>query len=95
MTLPFPEPTGRPAPRAEVFLGYLDYFRSLGVSKVQGLSDDQLRMSVLPSGWAVLELVKRLYATKRGERPLIGVAGAACHWTVRQSTPAASSSRSR
>jgi len=37
----------------------------------------------------------RLYATKRGERPLIGVAGAACQCTVRQSRPTASSRRSR
>ena len=58
--MPFPEPTGPPAPRAEVLLGYLDYFRSLVVSKVQGLSDAQLRVSLLPSGWTVLELVKHL-----------------------------------
>jgi len=38
VSLPFPEPTGPPAPRAEVLLGYLDYFRSLVLSKVQGLS---------------------------------------------------------
>ncbi len=37
----------------------------------------------------------RLYATKRGERPLIGVAGAACQCTVRQSSPVLSSSRRR
>lgn len=37
----------------------------------------------------------RLYATKRGERPRIGVAGAACQCTVRQSRPTASRSRSR
>jgi len=36
-----------------------------------------------------------LYATKRGERPLIGVAGAACQCTVRQSSPVLSSSRRR
>ena len=60
MTVPFPEPTGRPVPRAEVLLGYLDYFRSLVVSKVQGLSDAQLRVSLLPSGWTVIELVKHL-----------------------------------
>jgi len=58
--MPFPEPTGPPGPRAEVLLGYLDYFRCLVVSKVQGLSDAQLRVSLLPSGWTVLELVKHL-----------------------------------
>jgi len=60
VNVPFPEPTGPPAPRADVLLGYLDYFRSLVVSKVQGLSDAQLRVSLLPSGWTVLELVKHL-----------------------------------
>jgi len=58
--VPFPEPTGPAAPRAEVLLGYLDYFRSLVLSKAQGLSDAQLRVSLLPSGWTVLELVKHL-----------------------------------
>ncbi len=65
MSLPFPEPTGPPAPRAEVLLGYLDYFRSTVVSKVQGLSHEQLRTSVLPSGWVVLELVKHLTHVER------------------------------
>jgi len=58
--MPFPEPIGPPAFRAEVLLGYLDYFRCLVVSKVQGLSDAQLRVSLLPSGWTVPELVKHL-----------------------------------
>ena len=30
------------------------------VTKVQGLSDAQLRVSLLPSGWTVIELVKHL-----------------------------------
>lgn len=58
--MPFPEPAGPPVPRGEVLLGYLDYFRSLVVTKAQGLSDAQLRVSLLPSGWTVLELVKHL-----------------------------------
>ncbi len=58
VNMPFPEPTGPPTPRADVLLGYLNYFRSLVVSKVQGLSEDQLRVNLLPSGWTVLELVK-------------------------------------
>jgi len=60
VNVPFPELTGPPAPRAEVLLGYLDYFRALVVTKVQGLSDAQLRVSPLPSGWTVIELVKHL-----------------------------------
>ncbi len=65
VSLPFPEPTGPPAPRAEVFLGYLDYFRSLVARKVQGLSEEQLRVGLLPSGWTVLELVKHLTHVER------------------------------
>lgn len=69
MTLPvsggLPEPTGAPAPRAEVFLGYLDYFRSVLVDKVQGLSDVDLRSSRLPSGWTPLALLVHLTYVER------------------------------
>ncbi len=61
----FPEPTGPPAPAAEVFLAYLDHFRSVVVSGVEELSQDQQRTSVLPSGWTVLELVKHLTHVER------------------------------
>ncbi len=44
---------------------------------------------------AAAERSIRLYATKRGERPRIGVAGAACQVPVRQSRPTARSSRRR
>jgi hypothetical protein len=60
MSLPFPSPTDPVATRTEVFLGYLDYFRSVLVSKLEGLSDRELRTSRLPSGWTPLELVKHL-----------------------------------
>lgn len=60
MTLPFPEPTAPCGSQAEVFLGYLDYFRSVVIDKLQGLPDDALRASRLPSGWAPLELLKHL-----------------------------------
>jgi uncharacterized damage-inducible protein DinB len=60
MSLPFPEPTDPAASRTEVFLGYLDYFRSVLVTKIQDLSDDDLRRSRLPSGWTPIELVKHL-----------------------------------
>lgn len=60
MSVPFPEPTEPRGSRAEVFLGYLDYFRSVLVDKLQGLSDDELRSSWLPSGWAPLALLKHL-----------------------------------
>jgi hypothetical protein len=58
--LPFPEPTTPAASRAEVFLRYLDYFRSRLVSKHEGLPSGELRTSRLPSGWAPIELIKHL-----------------------------------
>ena len=46
--------------RAEVLLGYLDFFRSTLAAKVAALPDTELRTSRLPSGWTPLELVKHL-----------------------------------
>ena len=60
MTIPFPEPTATAADRTEVLVRYLDYYRSVLLAKVDGLSEEQLRGSVLPSGWSPLELVKHL-----------------------------------
>jgi uncharacterized damage-inducible protein DinB len=60
MNLPFPEPTRPVGSRAEVFLGYLDFFRSKVLDKVSGLPESQLRLSRLPSGWTPLELVRHL-----------------------------------
>jgi len=60
MSVPFPEPTAPVATRAEVFLGYLDYFRDRLVSKLEALPKDELRGSRLPSGWAPIELLKHL-----------------------------------
>ena len=60
MSIPFPEPTQPAASRTDVLVGYLDYFRSVVLAKVVGLPDEQLRGSILPSGWSPLELVKHL-----------------------------------
>jgi uncharacterized damage-inducible protein DinB len=60
VSTPFPEPTAPAASRAEVFLTYLDYFRSTLVSKLSALPDGELRHSRLPSGWAPAELLKHL-----------------------------------
>jgi uncharacterized damage-inducible protein DinB len=57
---PFPEATRPAGSRAEVFLGYLDFFRSRVLDKVRGLPQRELRQSRLPSGWTPLELVKHL-----------------------------------
>lgn len=60
MSKPFPAPTQPRSSRTEVFLGYLDFFRSVVVEKLQGLTDEELRGSRLPSGWSPLELLKHL-----------------------------------
>jgi uncharacterized damage-inducible protein DinB len=60
VTLPFPSPTRPAASRAEVFLGYLDYFRASVVHKVTALVEPERRTSRLPSGWTPLELLKHL-----------------------------------
>jgi uncharacterized damage-inducible protein DinB len=58
--MPFPEPTDPSSSRAEVFVVYLDYFRSRVIDKVDGLAEHELRQSRLPSGWTPLELVQHL-----------------------------------
>jgi uncharacterized damage-inducible protein DinB len=60
MNLPFPEPTRPMGSRAEVFIGYLDFFRSKVLDKVGALPESELRRSRLPSGWTPLELVRHL-----------------------------------
>ena len=58
--VPFPEPTTPAGSRAEVFLRYLDYYRSRLVAKLAALPDGDLRTSRLPSGWTPIELLKHL-----------------------------------
>lgn len=60
MSVPFPEPTIPVPTRADVFLGYLDYFRSRLVSKLEALPEGELRSSLLPSSWTPIELLKHL-----------------------------------
>ena len=58
--MPFPSPMVPAAGHAEVFVGYLDFFRETVLSKVSALAEDELRRSRLPSGWTPLELLKHL-----------------------------------
>jgi uncharacterized damage-inducible protein DinB len=60
VTVPFPEPTTRIDSRAEVLLGYLDYFRSVLVERLQSLPAAELRASRLPSGWTPIQLLKHV-----------------------------------
>jgi Protein of unknown function (DUF664) len=57
---PFPEPTVPAGSRTEIFLRYLDFFRSRLAAKLEELPAGELRRSGLPSGWTPLELVKHL-----------------------------------
>jgi len=65
MTTPFPSPTVSRASRAEVFTSYLDYFRHRLISKLSSLPPEALRTSMLPSGWAPIELLKHLRYVER------------------------------
>ncbi|WP_235079627.1 DinB family protein [Amycolatopsis orientalis] len=49
----------------ELLLAYLDYYRDTLLRKLDGLSDDELRTSRLPSGWTPLELLKHLAFVER------------------------------
>jgi uncharacterized damage-inducible protein DinB len=53
------------ASRAEVFTSYLDYFRARLISKLNSLPPEALRTSMLPSGWAPIELLKHLRYVER------------------------------
>ena len=56
----FPSPTGPALARNEVFVMYLDYFRERIIDKVTSLSLDALIVSVVPTDWTALELVRHL-----------------------------------
>ena len=60
MSEPFPSATIPAASRTEVFLRYLDYFRSRVTSKLEALPAAELRRTRLPSGWTPLQLLKHL-----------------------------------
>ncbi|MEU6239230.1 DUF664 domain-containing protein, partial [Kitasatospora sp. NPDC047058] len=60
MTSSLPEPDQQMSDPSELLLGYLDYYRSVIGAKVEGMSDTELRVSRLPSGWTLLELLKHL-----------------------------------
>jgi hypothetical protein len=59
------KPDRRLADPKELLLGFLDYYRSVITGKVEGLTDDELRTSHLPSGWTPLELLKHLAYMER------------------------------
>jgi uncharacterized damage-inducible protein DinB len=60
VTTPFPAPTVAADNDAELFLRYLDFFRETVLAKVSTLAEEDVRGSLLPSGWTPLELLKHL-----------------------------------
>jgi uncharacterized damage-inducible protein DinB len=50
--------------RAQVLLGYLDHFRAVLLRSLEGLTEEQLTSSSLPSGWTPLGLLKHLVCTE-------------------------------
>ncbi|MFE3174406.1 DinB family protein [Amycolatopsis sp. NPDC059090] len=59
------EPSDTLTDPRELLLAYLDYYRATLLRKLDGLSDDELRTSRLPSGWTPLELLKHLAFVER------------------------------
>jgi uncharacterized damage-inducible protein DinB len=59
------EPAESLSDPAELLSAYLDWYREALLRKLEGLSDAQLRTSVVPSGWVPLALVKHLTHVER------------------------------
>jgi uncharacterized damage-inducible protein DinB len=49
----------------EILLQQLSFYRATLLSKLDGLSEDQLTTSILPSGWSPLGLLKHLVFVER------------------------------
>jgi uncharacterized damage-inducible protein DinB len=62
---PFFSPTMPAGSRTEVFLRYLDYFRSRVTDKLEALPAAEWRRTRLPSGWTPLQLLKHLRHVER------------------------------
>lgn len=60
-----PEPDRSLADPAVLLINFLGYYRACLFDKVAGLTDDQLRRTLLPSGWTPLELIKHLAYVER------------------------------
>jgi uncharacterized damage-inducible protein DinB len=64
-----PLPPGEPEPSladpAGLLKGHLDYARQTVLRKLDGLSEEELHHSRLPSGWTPLELVRHLTYVER------------------------------
>lgn len=65
MIQPLHKPPHQLGDQAQLFLGFLDYYRQVIALKLEGLSEEELRSSRLPSGWTPLELLKHLVYMER------------------------------
>jgi uncharacterized damage-inducible protein DinB len=63
-TSAFPEPSSTPDLRA-LLLQYLDYYRAVIASKLDGLAPDDLQRATVPSGWTPAGLVNHLANVER------------------------------
>jgi uncharacterized damage-inducible protein DinB len=73
----------RQAPERETLESMLDYYRATILRKLEGLSDEDLRKVIVPSGWSLLGLVKHLAYVERNwfRVRLSGESGLAVPWT--------------
>lgn len=62
---PPPEPAMTLSAPADLLAGYLDFYRDAVVRKLEGLSDEELRNSRMPSGWTPLAMLKHLAHVER------------------------------
>jgi hypothetical protein len=62
---PPPEPSETLTDPRELLLGYLDWYRDAVLRKLDGLPEEELRRSRLPSGWTPLALLKHLAGVER------------------------------
>jgi uncharacterized damage-inducible protein DinB len=60
-----PEPSETLTDPRELLVGYLDWYRDAVLRKLDGLPEEELRTSRLPSGWTPLELLKHLTGVER------------------------------
>ena len=62
---PHSEPPVTLADPGELLAGYLDYYRAVVARKLDGLSEEELRGTRLPSGWTPLGLLNHLTHVER------------------------------
>jgi Protein of unknown function (DUF664) len=65
MTAALTEPPVDLADPAELLGGFLDAYRDAVLRKLEGVPEEELRRSPLPSGWTPLELLKHLTFVER------------------------------